>query len=364
MALDAWEGQAGARGYAYHARDIAGALALVASGRSYPQAAESTRLHARRTSSGVTWGQQKRRRMRRRVTDGQLVANWVDVFGPVIAERRARTRWPTRLVVDSVELNASGLPPRSFHVMVAVGYEQPFREPIVWLMRPFPTKSQASWEAFFDLLSGTPERIVADMDHSIENAVLSCFPRGSARPPTFHWSDFHVNRALANVLAPLQGQPKHPVMVCFAKALGSVYNWDAFVRAIEVEDQTGTPLPAALRWVHGRSGLLVRSQTINRTSGPYSTGPVEAVNVKLKRLPRRQDQPHRQPSPRHQTPRPHHRRTQRPCRRARLRRGHPRAPRSPRRSRATTSAPTRRPQVRQRRPHEHAIAVHVSRQDL
>ena len=28
--------------------------------------------------------------------------------------------------------------------------------------------------------------------------------------------------------------------------------------------------------------LLVRSQTINRTDGPYSTGPAEAVNVKLK----------------------------------------------------------------------------------
>lgn len=38
-------------------------------------------------------------------------------------------------------------------------------------MRPFARKNQAAWEDFFDLLPGTPRRIVADMDGAIERAV-------------------------------------------------------------------------------------------------------------------------------------------------------------------------------------------------
>jgi hypothetical protein len=66
-------GQAGARDYAYHARDIAHGLHLVASGRGYRKAAAYTRVVARRAASGITWGSSGGKR--RRVLDGQLVAN-------------------------------------------------------------------------------------------------------------------------------------------------------------------------------------------------------------------------------------------------------------------------------------------------
>ncbi len=171
-------------------------------------------------------------------------------------------------------------PPRAFHVMVAVGYEAPyFKEPQVWLMRPFTQKNQDAWEDFLNLLGGTPRRIVADMDPAIAGAVGACFPRHNQRPPTYHWSDLHVRRALDNVLAPLRGQPNHDVFKRLERALFSTFDWDRFVHAVKHEDQTATPMPAALRWV-GTYGPRVRDQAANRDRGPYSTGAVETTNLK------------------------------------------------------------------------------------
>lgn len=191
-------------------------------------------------------------------------------------------QWPECLAVDSVEFRIGGAAPRSLHVMVAVGYEAPRYQGRVWLMRPFARKNQAAWEDFFDLLPGTPRRIVADMDGAIERAVAARFPRPGARAPRYQWSDLHVRRALENVLAPLHGQPPtHTVWQRLERALFSPFDWDNFVHAVEHEDRHGTPLPAALRWI-ATYGPRLRAQASNRPQrGPYSTGAVEAVNVKL-----------------------------------------------------------------------------------
>jgi hypothetical protein len=278
--LDPWEGQAGAREYAFSARDVAHALMLVAHGSSYRRAAEATRVAAQRARGGTTYG--PGRRKRQRDLDGQLVANWVDVFGPVVCWEHGVAQWPECLAVDSVEFRIGGGTPRSFHVMVAIGYEAPTYEQRVWLMRPFARKAQDAWEDFFDLLPGTPRRIVADMDGAIEAAVAARFPRPAAQPPHYQWSDLHVRRALDNALAPLHGRPAtHPVWQRLERAPFSAFDWDGFVLAVEHEDQHGTPLPAALRWI-ATYGTRLRAQASNRPQrGPYSTGAVEAVNLKL-----------------------------------------------------------------------------------
>ena len=281
--LDPWEGQAGAREYAFNARDVGYALSSVATGTSYRQAALSTRQLAHRGRAGVTWGKKKPRK-RQRLYDGQLVANWLDVFGPVVSFEHGVSMWPEVLVVDSVEFRQGGKLPRSFHVMVAMGYEGPhYNTPRVWLMRPFPTKHQDSWEDFFDLLAGTPRRIVVDMDAAIEQAVQARFPRRGDRAPDYHWSDLHVRRALENVLHPLQGQPAtHPVWQRYERCLFRDTGWDSFVRAVEHENATGTPMPAALRWIQ-MYGPRIRAQAANRwRKGPYSTGAAEAIIHKLR----------------------------------------------------------------------------------
>lgn len=278
-ALEPWEGQAGARAYMFHARDVAHGLARVATGSSYRAAAAATRIEAGRNVSGVTGG--TRRRRRQRVLDGQLVANWVDVFGPVVTFDHGHSLWPERIAVDCVGFRVGGPVPRTLYIMVAVGYDAPAYQPQVWLMRPYAEKTQDAWESFFEELRGTPARIVADMDGAIQGAVSACFPRPGSAPPDYHWSDLHVQRAIENALGPLHAQPDHEIWKLLDRALLGPAAWDRFVRAVEQEDATATSLPAMTRWL-GNRAALIRAQSIRRGDGPYSTGAVEAVNLKLK----------------------------------------------------------------------------------
>jgi hypothetical protein len=120
-----------------------------------------------------------------------------------------------------------------------------------------------------------------DRSNGTLQAVAARFPRRGHRPPDYHWSDLHVRRALENALAPLHAQPAtHPVWQRLERALFSPWDWDRFASAVEHEDRHGTPMPAALRWIAQR-GQRIRTQAANRDRGPYSTGAVEAINLKL-----------------------------------------------------------------------------------
>jgi len=270
------------RRYWYSARDVAHGLVEVARGESYRRAGASARAHARRLRGTVTVHIEKGvRRVRRGDRDGQLASNWVDVFGPVVCFDHGHAHWPERLAVDSVGFVVkSGVPRRTLHLLVAVGYEAPAYEPTLWLVRPSAAKDQAAWEDFFDLLAGTPKHIIADMDATIEDAVLARFTRRGHPAPEYRWSDHHVKSALANVLAPLPAG--HRLWDHLDQALNSQRRWDAFVAAVEAEHRTGTPLPATPRWF-AQYGPRIRQQTVGRVpQQSHSTGAVEAVNRWLK----------------------------------------------------------------------------------
>src|SRR5919201_3516503 len=98
--LEPWEGQAGARGYQFSAREVGDALAAVAAGASYRAAAEAARRRAGRIPPGAGHG---RRRERRRdpLRGGQLVADWVDVFAGLVCAGELPGRWPETLLIDS-----------------------------------------------------------------------------------------------------------------------------------------------------------------------------------------------------------------------------------------------------------------------
>lgn len=281
--MDAWQGQAGARAYAYNARDIAHGLLLVARGDSYRRAAAATRANARRQRGSVGFYRRHGvRRVRRGDLDGQLVANWVDVFAPVVCFEHGVAHWPERLAVDSVSfVTQAGPPRRTLHLLVAVGYDPPRYQPRLWLVRPSPRKDQAAWEDFFDLLIATPRHIVADMDAAIEAAVAARFPRPGEQPPEYRWSDHHVKNALANILAPLP--PRHPLIDELDLAMTSPHRWDAFAAAVDSEHRTGIALPATPNWF-ATYGPRIRQQAAARTPHQaHSTGAVEAVNGWLKR---------------------------------------------------------------------------------
>jgi hypothetical protein len=179
----------------FHARDIAHPLALVANGASYRPAVQATRHAARRNHHGLTWGQRTPRK-RQRALDGHLVVSWVDVFGPVVTYAYGHAHWPERIAVDNVGFRVGG-------------YDSPyFREPKVWLMRPFAQKHQDAWEDSFDMLHGTPQRVVADMDAAISGAVAARFhvPATARRATTGATSTYAAPRQRARA-APRSTQP-------------------------------------------------------------------------------------------------------------------------------------------------------------
>jgi hypothetical protein len=94
--VEPWEGQAGARGYRFAAREVGEALVSVAKGTSYRAAAEIARRKAGRVLAGNPG-----RRRRSSADEGQLVANWVDVCSESVCPGELPERWPHTLAVDS-----------------------------------------------------------------------------------------------------------------------------------------------------------------------------------------------------------------------------------------------------------------------
>lgn len=280
--LERWEGQAGAREYWFSAREAGHALAAVASGETYRQAARGARIVAGRTRRQLTGSRQRPRDPN---LDGQLVANWVDVLGPIVCAGELPEAWPERLALDSVEFRIDRGPRagQSFHVFAAVGHDEPGR-PRLWRMAAFPRRTQAEWEHFLALLEGTPRLVVTDFDHPVRNALAATFPRPGERAPEQRLCELHLRRRLENALAPLSDQPEHPLMAASRRALYDFDNWTLFEQeAISTHDRAAPPLPALMRWLR-YYGDTVGNQLEHRSSlGPGSIGAVEAALRQVER---------------------------------------------------------------------------------
>ena len=271
--LDQWEGQAGPRGYLYDAREVAHALALVAGGMSYRRTALSVRDADRKAEWNHVAGAVKRAD-----ATGQLVANWVDVFAPVVLAGELPGEWPERIAIDSTGFRIGGVRNlRELHIFVAIGYDQFGARKGVWLMRPYPKKNAAAWSDFLSRLQGAPQIVVSDMDAAIQRAVGITFPA-----TRHHWCEHHVYRSLESSVRVVRRG--HPIRDALRVALKGRAEWDAYEDAVRLEHrQTGTP-HAAMLWLN-RSGHQMRTQTAARHAlGPYSVGAVEATNRTLKGL--------------------------------------------------------------------------------
>src|ERR687895_552421 len=261
--LERWEGQAGAREYWFSAREVGHALARVAGGDSYRQAAWAARRAAGREHARMTG---PRGRLRDPNLDGQLVANWVDSLAAIVAAGELPQRWPERL----------GLGQR-FHVFCAVGHDAPGR-PRVWRMAAFPRRTEADWQEFLALCEGTPRLVVTDFDKALRKALAAVFPRQRDRAPELRLCELHLRRSLENTLAPLEDQPDHAVVRAFRHALFDHHNWRHFEAQARHAHQYATrSLPALARWLDNY-GEPVAAQLETRSSlGPSSIGAAEAA---------------------------------------------------------------------------------------
>ena len=278
--LEPWEGQAGAREYRFSAREVGEALAAVAAGASYRAAAEAARRRAERLPDGAPDEWPGRRRDPAR--DGQLVANWVDVFSALVCADELPGRWPETLLIDSknFRIRTGEHTGRGFYVFAAMGSEaaEPGKwapAPQLWRLEPFARKDQAAWEAFFGALEGAPRVIVSDADNALACAIESVF--GDAAPE-HRLCEWHLGRKLREHLPDeLLDDRDHPISRALAGAFHTPERWKALLEAIADEHSGGRSLVLARRWL-GRYGDRVEAQVASRDpGGPNSTGPVEQV---------------------------------------------------------------------------------------
>lgn len=276
--LERWEGQAGAREYRFAAREVGEALAAVAAGASYRSAAEAARRRAHRLPVGGRddWPQRRRDPVR----DGQLVANWIDVFSELVCVGELPDRWPPTLLVDSknFRIHSGEHAGRGFHVLAAMGSRaaEPGKwapAPRLWRLEPFARKDQAAWEAFFGQLEGAPNVIVSDADYALACAIRSVF--GDAEHRLCEW---HLGRKLrAHLPDEILDDRDHPITRALGRAFQTPDGWKAFLAAIDDEHSAGQSLTLALRWLD-MYGSRIAAQTATRDpGGPNSTGPVEQV---------------------------------------------------------------------------------------
>src|SRR5680860_1885355 len=103
----------------------------------------------------------------RESSHGQLLADWVEVFAPVVFQPFRPTAWPTHgsLLLDHLPFRVRALDPSgrripagkvAFDVFCGVGFVA--GKPKLWLTEAFTSANPANWSAFLGSLPGYPER--------------------------------------------------------------------------------------------------------------------------------------------------------------------------------------------------------------
>jgi hypothetical protein len=136
---------------------------------------------------------------------GQLVADWVELFAPVVFERYRPIVWPLEgsLLLDHLPFRVRALDAAgsripggmvAFDVFCAVGYWA--GKPRLWRTEAFQNASPANWSAFLGALPGVPVRVVCDAHKGMLIAIEERWPQTEV-----HQCEWHLQHALERLLA-------------------------------------------------------------------------------------------------------------------------------------------------------------------
>lgn len=192
------EGPKAPRNYQFVARGIAEALQAVGAGATYMQASRVARDRARRFRYDSETGEI------RESAHGQLVADWVELFAPVVSAPHRPSSWPTQgsLLLDHIPFRiraedetGRGIPGGTvaFDVFCAVGYRA--GKPRLWHAEAFATAHPANWSAFLASLEGEPPRVVCDAHRGMLLALEGRWPGVEV-----HQCEWHLQHALRRLL--------------------------------------------------------------------------------------------------------------------------------------------------------------------
>jgi len=165
-------------------------LVAVGAGATYQQAALVARERASRFPIDYDSGELRETR------HGQLVADWVELFAPVVFEPHRPPAWPSAgsLVIDALPFRVrnplrAGRAPVAFSVFCAMGYLA--GRPRMWRMEAFTDASALSWEAFLRSLPGTPSRVVCELHYGQRAALRRLWPESEV-----YLCEWHLQHAI------------------------------------------------------------------------------------------------------------------------------------------------------------------------
>lgn len=270
------EGPHAPRHHQFVARGIAEALQAVGAGSTYRQAALVARERARRLRADPETGELRMTR------HGQLVADWVEVFAPVVFEPHRPRAWPTdgSLLLDdlpfSVRDPATGRFRIAFRVFCAAGFER--GRPKLWRVEAFPDASQASWEAFLRALEGAPTRVVCDNHMGMNAAVRGAFPEAE-----LYLCEWHLRHALERLMAKIRMSDEHRAAIdALLPRVEAAFTGPSFWKPF-VRDARATDIPRLESWLDG-AGRIVEDQfrrrglrSLRPAEMPLSTSPMDGL---------------------------------------------------------------------------------------
>lgn len=172
--------------YEFPVVQAAAALVMVGQGVSYTETAD--RMRARNRRDRFDCG-------------AQLVANWVEVLGPVVTNDYAEMEWPETVVLDAtwfMVTNArTGDTTRAFSVLGVHGYPSGQGRGRCWAIRATPTRTARDWEQLLRSLPGEPRLVVCDDDNSIVAAVSKVWPNAFIK-----WCEHHLREGVRRNMKP------------------------------------------------------------------------------------------------------------------------------------------------------------------
>jgi hypothetical protein len=263
------EGPKAPRHYQFVARGIAEALGAVGAGDTYMQASRVARDRARRFRFDPETGEV------RESAHGQLVADWVELFAPIVSAPHRPSAWPAEgsllldhlpLRVRALDAEGRGIPAGrvAFDVFCAVGYRA--GKPRLWHLEAFPSAHPANWSAFLGALEGEPKRIVCDAHGGMLRAIKSRWPEAELQQ-----CEWHLQHALERLLhKEIRNAPTDELEDLRDRAEGALAGpsfWGAFVGAARLAENESLD-----RWI-AVNGPTIESQFARRP--PPSRRPVD-----------------------------------------------------------------------------------------